>query len=32
MREAVDAVLAGEDVPFADEDLPSRGCDVKWRR
>ena len=32
MREAVAAVLSGEDVPFADEDLPSRGCDIKWRR
>jgi len=31
MREAVDAVLAGEAVPFADEALPSRGCDIKWR-
>lgn len=31
MREAVEAVLAGEDVPFADENLPSRGCDIKWR-
>jgi peroxiredoxin len=31
MREAVDAVLAGEDVPFADEFLPSRGCDIKWK-
>ncbi|MEF8818070.1 MAG: thioredoxin family protein [Haloferacaceae archaeon] len=31
MREAVEAVLAGEDVPFADEDLPSRGCNIKWR-
>jgi peroxiredoxin len=30
MREAVEAVLAGEDVPFADESLPSRGCDIKW--
>ena len=31
MREAVEHVLAGEDVPFADEDLPSRGCNIKWR-
>ncbi|MFB6167502.1 MAG: thioredoxin family protein [Haloferacaceae archaeon] len=31
MREAVEAVLAGEAVPFADENLPSRGCDIKWR-
>lgn len=31
MREAVEAVLAGEDVSFADEDLPSRGCNIKWR-
>jgi peroxiredoxin len=31
-REAVEAVLAGEDVPFAGEALPSRGCDVKWAR
>jgi peroxiredoxin len=30
MREAVEAVLAGEDVPFADEELPSRGCSIKW--
>jgi peroxiredoxin len=30
MREAIDAVLAGEDVPFADEDLPSQGCSIKW--
>jgi peroxiredoxin len=32
MREAVAAVLAGEEVPFAGDDLPSRGCDIKWRR
>jgi hypothetical protein len=32
MREAVEAVLAGEAVPFAGDDLPSRGCDIKWRR
>jgi peroxiredoxin len=31
MREAVEAVLAGEGVPFAEEFLPSRGCDIKWR-
>ena len=31
-REAVEAVLAGAPVPFADEDLPSRGCDIKWTR
>jgi peroxiredoxin len=31
MREAVDAVLDGRDVPFAEEDLPSRGCSIKWR-
>jgi thiol-disulfide isomerase/thioredoxin len=30
MREAVEAVLAGEAVPFADEELPSRGCSIKW--
>jgi peroxiredoxin len=30
-REAAEAVLAGEDVPFAGESLPSRGCDIKWR-
>ncbi len=30
-REAVEAVLAGEAVSFADEDLPSRGCSIKWR-
>jgi peroxiredoxin len=31
MREAVEAVLAGERVPFADEELPSRGCSIKWK-
>jgi len=31
MREAVEAVLAGERVPFADEALPSRGCSIKWK-
>jgi thiol-disulfide isomerase/thioredoxin len=30
MREAVEHVLAGEAVPFAEEDLPSRGCSIKW--
>ena len=29
IREAIDAVLAGEDVPH--DDLPSRGCSIKWR-
>lgn len=29
MREAIDAVLAGEDVE--KEFLPSRGCSIKWR-
>lgn len=28
IREAIDAVLAGDDVPF--EDMPSRGCSIKW--
>ncbi|MFB6161182.1 MAG: thioredoxin family protein [Haloferacaceae archaeon] len=31
MREAVEHVLAGEGVPFADEELPSQGCSIKWR-
>ena len=31
MRRAVGAVLDGRAVPFADEDLPSRGCSIKWR-
>jgi peroxiredoxin len=31
LREAVEHVLAGEAVPFADESLPSRGCSIKWR-
>jgi peroxiredoxin len=31
MREAVEAVLAGEAVPFADEELPSQGCSIKWK-
>ena len=31
MREAVDAVLDGRAVPFAEELLPSRGCNIKWR-
>jgi peroxiredoxin len=30
MREAVEHLLAGETVPFADEELPSRGCSIKW--
>jgi peroxiredoxin len=30
MREAVEHVLAGESVPFAEADLPSRGCSIKW--
>jgi peroxiredoxin len=29
VREAIDAVLAGEDVEL--EDLPSRGCSIKWK-
>jgi peroxiredoxin len=29
MREVIDAVLAGEEVPL--EPTPSRGCSVKWR-
>jgi len=29
MREAIDAVLAGEDIPV--EENPSRGCSIKWR-
>ncbi len=29
MREAIDAVLAGETVPF--DDMPSQGCSIKWR-
>ena len=28
MREIVEAVLAGEDVPY--DDRPSRGCSIKW--
>lgn len=28
IREAIDAVLAGEDVAL--EDMPSRGCSIKW--
>jgi peroxiredoxin len=31
MREAVEHVLNGEAVPFADEDLPSQGCSIKWK-
>lgn len=30
LREAVEHVLAGEAVPFADEWLPSQGCSIKW--
>lgn len=30
VREAIDAVLAGDDVPF--EDMPSRGCSIKWKQ
>jgi hypothetical protein len=29
IREAIDAVLAGDAVSF--EDMPSRGCSIKWR-
>ncbi|SEO77198.1 AhpC/TSA family protein [Halogranum amylolyticum] len=29
IREAIDAVLADDDVPF--EDMPSRGCSIKWK-
>ncbi|MFB6284487.1 MAG: thioredoxin family protein [Halobacteria archaeon] len=29
MREAVEAVLEGDDVEF--DDLPSRGCSIKWK-
>lgn len=29
MREAIEAVLAGEEVTLPD--LPSRGCSIKWR-
>jgi len=29
MREAIDALLAGEEIPV--EENPSRGCSIKWR-
>jgi peroxiredoxin len=29
MREAIDALLAGESIPV--EESPSRGCSIKWR-
>jgi peroxiredoxin len=29
IEEAIDAVLVGDDVPF--EDMPSRGCSIKWK-
>ena len=29
VRDAIDAVLAGDPVPL--DDLPSRGCSIKWR-
>jgi len=29
MREAIDALLAGEEIPV--EESPSRGCSIKWR-
>jgi peroxiredoxin len=29
IREAIDAVLADDEVPF--EDMPSRGCSIKWK-
>ena len=29
LREAIDAVLAGDDVPFDPQ--PSRGCSIKWK-
>jgi hypothetical protein len=29
MREAVEALLAGEEIPV--DETPSRGCSIKWR-
>lgn len=29
VRDAIDAILAGDEVPF--EDMPSRGCSIKWK-
>jgi hypothetical protein len=29
MREAIDALLTGEEIPV--EESPSRGCSIKWR-
>jgi thiol-disulfide isomerase/thioredoxin len=31
MREAIEHVLNDETVPFADEELPSQGCSIKWK-
>jgi peroxiredoxin len=28
IREAIDALLAGDEIPF--DDMPSRGCSIKW--
>ena len=28
VREAIDALLAGDEIPF--DDMPSRGCSIKW--